>query len=366
MGEFALQSSWGVLVALYLFLGGLAGGTALVSGVLRLRHGERYGRVVRFGAWAATALLIVGVLCLLAETTMPLRAMQLWRAFTNPASWMTIGAWLLVAAIVTFGLFALASTPVVSAVLFKGNAQAAGKVQRVLAVLSAVLGCCVALYTGILIGVLVNHPLWNTPLIPVLFAVSAWDTGIALVCLYLALGKPLAPMKTRGSVLDRTGGAGTGAGAPEVAFAVATEAPAVTGGAVTVSCAVGAEATEAADAEASPEAQRELTQIVVFSERCSALLIVAEVLVITVLLAMVSASGAVGGLSVWALVAGPLAPVFWIVLVALGLVAPLALEVLQLRGRGARWMAVVAPALVLVGGLALRFLILYAGLPLSL
>ena len=92
MGEIALQTSWGVQIALYLFLGGLAGGTALVTGIVQLKQGERFKNLVRFGAWAAVLLLLAGVLCLVTEVTMPLRAMQLWRAFTNPISWMTIGA----------------------------------------------------------------------------------------------------------------------------------------------------------------------------------------------------------------------------------------------------------------------------------
>lgn len=306
MGEIALQSSWGVLVALYLFLGGLAGGTALVTGVVRLKYGERFPRLVRFGAWASALLLICGVLCLLAETTMPLRAMQLWRAFTNPTSWMTIGAWLLVAGIAVFGLFELASTPAVTGALFRKKPETAAKLQKALAAIAAVLGACVALYTGILIGVLINHPLWNTPLIPVLFTVSAFDTGIALVCLYLALGKP---------------------------------------------------------ADDTKEEQAKMTGLF---EKCSVGLIAAEAVVLVVLLAMTNGAGTVGNLSVWALLAGPLALPFWLVLVVCGLAMPLVLELLQLRGNHAKWLTVAAPALILVGGLALRFLILYAGLPLSL
>ena len=319
MGDIALQTSWGVQIALYLFLGGLAGGTALVTGIVRLKWGEQFKGLTCFGAWASVLLLIAGVLCLVTEVTMPLRAMQLWIAFTNPASWMTIGAWLLVAGIVATGLFALASTP---AIANKVLGQKAGAAQRVLAAISAVLGTCIAIYTGILLCVLVNHPLWNTPLLPVLFTVSALDTGIALVCLHLALAKP------------------------------AKEA-------------VEAQPAEKA-AEDAPEQKAAAKPLVALLEKCSVGLIAAEAVVLALLLALVNGAGTVGALSVWVLAAGPLAAPFWGLLVVAGLAIPLALELLQLKGRHAQWMAVAAPALILAGGLALRFLILYAGLPLGL
>ena len=323
MGDIALQTSWGVQIALYLFLGGLAGGTALVTGIVRLKWGEQFKGLTCFGAWASVLLLIAGVLCLVTEVTMPLRAMQLWIAFTNPASWMTIGAWLLVAGIVATGLFALASTP---AIANKVLGQKAGAAQRVLAAICAVLGTCIAIYTGILLCVLVNHPLWNTPLLPVLFTVSALDTGIALVCLHLALAKP-----AKGAV----------------------EAESTEKSAEGV-----AEQKAAAPNGAAPP--------VALLEKCSVGLIAAEAVVLVLLLALVNGAGTVGALSVWVLAAGPLAAPFWGLLVVAGLAVPLVLELLQLKGRHAQWMAVAAPALILAGGLALRFLILYAGLPLGL
>ena len=56
---------------------------------------------------------------------------------------------------------------------------------------------------------------------------------------------------------------------------------------------------------------------------------------------------------------GPYAPVFVGMVVLGGLVLPLVLETQSLRGRAlhSRWI----PALVLVGGFLLRFVIVYAG-----
>lgn len=335
MGEIALQSSWGVLVALYLFLGGLAAGTGMVAAVINLKWGERFRGIVRFGSWAAVILLVVSVLCLLAETTMPLRAMQLWRAFTNPASWMTIGAWLLVAGIAVFGLFALASTPAITGAVFRGKPATAQKVKRVLSVIAVPAGVCIALYTGILIGVLVNHPLWNSLIVPVLFTVSAFDTGVALIAGYLCVGRPLASKK-------------------------ATD------------CKPAADAGTAKVSNSPSEADRaELSKLSGLLERASIGLIVTELVVLAAFLLIVNGTGEVGALSVWVLMAGPLAIPFWVVLVIGGLLVPLVLEILKtarptLVGVKAKPIILTASALVLIGGCVLRFLVLYAGLPLSL
>lgn len=359
MGEIALQTSWGVPIALYLFLGGLAGGTALVSGIVCLKWGERFKNIVRFGAWAAALLLVAGVLCLISEVTMPLRAMALWAAFTNPTSWMTIGAWLLVAGIGGIGLFALAATP---AIANKVLGAKAGSVKRVLAIVAAVLGSCIAIYTGILIGVLVNHPLWNSALVPVLFTVSAFDTGVALISLYVALGKPMGGAAKKASA---NGGAGAAAVPANAAFAVAGAEAATVASASAVVTEVAVE--EVAIPEDTKTALSALRGLL---EKSSLVLIGAELLVLAVLLFVVSAGSEVGGLSVWILTAGPLAVPFWLVLVVLGLVVPLAIEALHAfkpaaLGKSAKTLSMVAPVLILIGGLALRFLILYAGLPLS-
>lgn len=362
MGEIALQTSWGVPIALYLFFGGLAGGTALVSGVVQLKWGERFKNIVRFGSWAAVLLLIAGVLCLISEVTMPLRAMQLWVAFTNPTSWMTIGAWLLVAGIIGIGLFALAATP---AIADKVLGTKAPTVKRVLAIVAAVLGFCIALYTGILLSVLVNHPLWNSWIVPVLFTVSALDTGVALVSLYVCLGHPLAaPVKKTPA---EKGGAPS---VPNAAFATAT-AGAATTAAIPAAMDITQAQALAVDADTPSAADKtELGKLTALLEKAGIILIVTELVALLGFLLIANGAGEIGALSVWVLVAGPLAPAFWLLLIGAGLIVPLVLEILQARQHGRtqktnRSFALLAPILVLVGGCALRFLVLYAGLPLS-
>ena len=45
------------------------------------------------------------------------------------------------------------------------------------------LGIGVAVYTGILLGAMPSRPLWNSPILALLFLVSALSTGIAVIIL---------------------------------------------------------------------------------------------------------------------------------------------------------------------------------------
>jgi formate-dependent nitrite reductase membrane component NrfD len=56
---------------------------------------------------------------------------------------------------------------------------------------------------------------------------------------------------------------------------------------------------------------------------------------------------------------GPYAPVFWVVVIGMGILLPLAIQLLAVNHKVKH--TAVAPILVLAGGLALRFVIVYAG-----
>ncbi len=55
-------------------------------------------------------------------------------------------------------------------------------------VVGVVLSICVAIYTGVLLGVCNTFPLWNNALLPILFLVSAMSTGMAAVLAVAAIG----------------------------------------------------------------------------------------------------------------------------------------------------------------------------------
>jgi formate-dependent nitrite reductase membrane component NrfD len=69
--------------------------------------------------------------------------------------------------------------------------------------------------------------------------------------------------------------------------------------------------------------------------------------------------GAVHAQAAQLLLGGPYTAVFWVLVVGLGILLPLAIQSLMVAGRIPH--TVIAPLLVLLGGLALRFVIVYAG-----
>lgn len=306
-----LQSVWGWQPALYLFLGGMGAGAFVVAALLYFLDRQSNRKTICIASWAATACLVAGLLLLLSELTNPLRGMLLWQSFSNGTSWMTFGAWVVFAAVIVFGLMAVLSTeqwvkPVSKK--WKGYPKARNRMRSVLAVVGIALGLCVAMYTGILLMSVPGVPLWNTLLLPCLFTVSALDTGAALV--------EIVAVAPKRAVL-------------------------------------------------SNKTHRLLEASVV-------VLVVLEVAVLAAFLAtmqgsdLTTATGATAAASARLLAQGMLAPFFWLLVGACGLALPLAMAiagmVLRKRRKSGRTAMLVGAAGALVGGCALRFLVLMAGL----
>lgn len=187
------QTHWFWQPALYLFLGGLGAGAFVVATLLYLFGGEKYKKVVTRVIWSAIVFLVVGLIMLITELVTPLRGLLLWQSFSNPSSWMMIGAWLLVLAMVFMGVTAVLMTDRVIKLVFKnkeGIEEKLAKPRKIFMILGAVAAFCVAVYTGILLMVSPGIPFWNTPLLPCLFTVSAMGTGIAFVEIMVHFGGP--------------------------------------------------------------------------------------------------------------------------------------------------------------------------------
>ncbi len=172
-----MRHEWGMLIVLYLFLGGLSAGLLALSTAATL--GRRLARVASVAAWTAPWPVLAGTGLLVLDLGQPFYFWKLLVSF-EPRSPMWLGTWLLT-------LFALVSIPYAGTFLpdwLTGwDASRVGQIRRRLAAAGLPLGLAVGIYTGVLLGVLVARPLWNTPLLAQLFLVSALSSAAAFVML---------------------------------------------------------------------------------------------------------------------------------------------------------------------------------------
>ena len=307
-----LQEMWGWQPALYLFLGGMGAGAFIAAAALYLMDKKQLTRSICISMWAALASLAVGLLLLLSELVFPVRGLMMWQSFSHFSSWMTLGAWGAFLAMVVFFVSALLAMPKVSSKLaekWELYQKKGHKVRRVLAIVGIVLGAFVAFYTGMLLSSVPGVPLWNTLLLPCLFTVSALDTGVALV---------------------------------EIITIIVTRA--------------------------SDEELPERTRVVI--ERFVIVLVVVELMVMAIFLSVMmagdvrTASGSTAVLSAEQLLSGLLAPYFWVMVIAIGLLLPLVVAIagLALKRKGMEVAMALGALGALIGGCELRFLILSDGI----
>ena len=178
-----LQHDWSWLIAVYLFLGGVAGG-AYTIGAINSFIGSHLGLSTTVGLWISFPAIIIGTLFLIVDLGSPSRA---FLAGMKPGtSWIARGTWIIAAFIVlsfvhlilhqftTFGESANGST-VMNIIAICGIAFAVGTMA----------------YTGILLGASKGIPFWRSGIVPVVFIISAMVTGHFAIMLGIALfGNP--------------------------------------------------------------------------------------------------------------------------------------------------------------------------------
>jgi len=293
---------WGWQIAWYLFLGGLGAGATLTS-LVASRAGSRFDPIERAGAILAGPAVAFGTALLVLDLGMgrrePWRLIYLYSNWQSPMTW---GTWILTLFIPIAVLHALSIT---GAFAPRWERYVA-RVRRVcvrahsaLKVAAGVLALSTAIYTGVLLSVPPSFPLLSSWLLPVLFLVSALSTGLSA---------------------------------------------AVVAGHI--------------------KARRQRIELDLHPwSRIHIGLVVLELGVLLAWLAVGSASPA-GNTSVQMLVSGTLAPVFWVVVVMAGLVGPVLAFVVETAKRGqSPRLALAGEAGVLAGGLALRYLVLLAAVP---
>lgn len=303
---------WGLPLVVHLSLVGLSAGALITSAFLLLRGGREgaYFRVARYGAFIAPIPVILDGGVLVSE----LGSFQAghWFKFLNlfkTITWspMSIGSWLLL-------LFIAVSMIYAFTFLRKDAApdDQWGGLRRTMAWVGVPLAFAVGTYPGVMLGILVARPLWNSPLVPVVFLLSGITMGIAGI----VLARVLMSMKA-----------------------------------------------------GRPEAEREYRDNNYRLMTTNVLVLGGELLLL--LLFIIFATQAIGGMShaiSVILAGGALATEFWVWVIAVGLLIPillgLVLIVPRLAGReylASRVVELAVPVTVFVGAFMLRYVVVIGG-----
>jgi protein NrfD len=206
---FTAAPHWGWLIVLYFFIGGLAGGSYFLAALIDLFGRPEDRPLARLGYYVAFPGVALSGIVLTLDLGKPLRFWHMliesntYRPMFKYWSPMSIGAW----ALLVFGLFSFLSflaalseedSPYDAAadrrrIQWRALRTAGARwpavrrvrppspLGRVFTAIGAILGLYIAGYTGVLLAV-TNRPIWSdTPLISMLFVVSAASTSGALM-----------------------------------------------------------------------------------------------------------------------------------------------------------------------------------------
>ena len=322
-----LLHAWGWEIPVYLFIGGLVAGLMIIAGVrlLMVKPRERQAMVCcTLGPLVGLALLSLGMLALFMDLSHKLYVWRLYLSFepTAPMSW---GSWILL--LVYPALLANALTHLPEAipslakrfpVLVTISDYILARQRMVIGIGVANMGIGVALgvYTGVLISGLPARPLWNTSLLGPLFLFSGLSTAAALLHAILVV-----------SMKDEE--------RPAFADILLTSLARWSQG-------------RGPDTSIAP----------ILTRADNSFLTIELGLLMLFLIGLVTSTEAnaqAGAL----LLTGAYAAPFWVLVIGIGIITPLILQFLELQNRIRHTLA---PAvLVLVGGLALRFILVFAG-----
>jgi len=263
---------WGWEIPVYLFLGGMAAGLLVLSGLtVLMRKRDDWPFTVRRGPLLVLPLLAVGMGALFLDLAYKLHAFRFYTAFeiTSPMSW---GSWIL-----------LLVAPAAIATMLAPPA-----LERPLAFVNLIVGAALGIYTGILLSAYGARPLWNSAILGPLFLVSGISAAAAVIHM-------LAPSEREKRALARIDVAMLGL----------------------------------------------------------------EALFLGLLLLQLATGGVLARAAAALLLGGPYTAVFWVGVVFIGIVVPAIFQTLAAGGKTQHtaWY----PMLVLIGGLTLRSVIVYAG-----
>lgn len=300
--------SWNYLIAIYLFTAGLSAGAAVLAALGDIAR-VIDERVKRVAAYLAPFPVMLGLLCLVLDLHRP------WNFYKVLIHYH-------VTSVMSWGAFFLLVFPII-AVIYAGLTywNVYGAIRKVLAWLEIILGLSIGIYAGLLLSAIYANPVWSNPILAILFLVSAFSTG---VCMVILVGKYWDGMEK--AVIRRF----------------------------------------------VPQEWLPRPRKLSFDHSVVKNLLIIDVTLIIIELVVIATmiiSWALlpnGDLALSGVVSGGYYMLFWIGVVLLGLLLPLIMAVLDLKGNilnpeNTRIVAVAEPVLILIGGFLLRYVIVYGG-----
>jgi formate-dependent nitrite reductase membrane component NrfD len=303
-----LQSSdWPLLIDLYFFLGGVAGGAFVIATIANLVDGRRYQDIVRIGYYVAFLALLPCPILLIVDLGYPTRFLHMLMVskpstaigmgavtvgpfHLKPYSPMSAGSWALLA----FGL----CTFLCALDVFLTDRGGRGRtgLRAVVGVVGSVFGFFIAAYPGVLLGATARPLFINAHWLGAVFLAVGAATGGAAIALILTLLR--------------------GAGAREG-----------------------------------------LARVM----RVMSVALVVELIALILFVVSVKMAGSAGiSAALGQLLSGRYGVPFWLGVVFIGVVAPLVLQRWTARA-GAPGMAALVSVLVLIGGFLTKYVLIAAG-----
>lgn len=220
----AHEMPWEWMIAVYLFLAGVAGGAFLTAAFTDLFSKQRRDKIVRSGAYIAPVSIILGLLLLVFDLGKPF---SFWKLliYVNFNSVMSIGVFI----VSVFSAFAVGYGALVwldarakstqsvsygqkadyqdeiaaSASAGSGAYQGLQKFRKPIAAVGSLVAIGTATYTGFLLSDVSTNTLWHTPFLgmdsvpflPFLFLVSALSAGLAATLIGASSVKELTVYK---------------------------------------------------------------------------------------------------------------------------------------------------------------------------
>lgn len=301
------SSDWPLLIDVYFFLGGIAGGAFVIATLANLMGGDRYRDVVRAGYYIAFMALLPCPILLILDLGLPTRflhmlmvskpstdigmgAVTLGPFHFKPLSPMNAGAWALL------GFGACTFVTALDVLVEQRGGRGFPSLRLVVGLLGSVLGFFLAAYPGVLLGATARPLFVNAHWLGALFLAVGASTGAAAIALVLSAG-----------------------------------------------------------GEDRRDALRRLMRV-------AAVALIIEAVAMAAFIIGVGTAGSAGlSHALGQLLTGPYSLTFWVGAVLVGLVVPLALQFGVAIRRGTPAVAALVSVLVLIGGFVVKHVLIAAG-----